>query len=111
MKYYAYLCSTQLKHNVMNKIPVNSSEFRTLVTKSSFTIEQLYNDFDGEVLVLMGNAVLKLLNVIDIEIKMLSSVEVKAIAMDDFNMAEKNIRMIISSINMKALKLETFCLN
>lgn len=95
----------------MNQIPNNSAEFRTLVTKNQLTVEQLYNNFDAKVLALMGNTVLKLMDVINTELMTLTSVEVRAIAMDDFNMAEHNIKVITSTIKLKNLQLKEFCVN
>ena len=86
-------------------------EFRELLTKFKLRADELHNEFDVETLGLMGNASVKLINVLECEKLLLTSVDVKAMIMDDISTVYYNLGVITSAIKFKNLKLEDFCMN
>jgi hypothetical protein len=86
-------------------------KMRELLTKHKLKVDDLYNEFDVETLAIMGNGCMALYEMIDSEFKLLESVYVKAIALDDMTTVTFNLTVITSAINFKRLQLKTFCFN
>jgi hypothetical protein len=92
----------------MNK---DVEKMRDLLTKFKLRADELFNEFDTETLVLMGNASVTLIKLLECDKELLTSAHVKAMVMDDIASVEYNLRVITSTIKFKALQLEGFCMN
>ena len=92
----------------MNEVAL---KMRHLLTKHKLKADELHNEFDVETLVLMGKGCMALYGMIECELKLLHSVYVKAIALDDMQTLISNLTVITSAINLKNLKIEGFCMN
>jgi hypothetical protein len=92
----------------MNEVAL---QMRHLLTKHKLKADDLHNEFDVETLVLMGKGCMALYEKIECELKLLDSVYVKAIALDDMKTVTSNLEVITSAINLKNLKIEGFCFN
>lgn len=74
--------------------------------------DDLINTFETESLLMMQQACVTLEAKTEADKMLVSSVEVKALIMDDLVMIRKNIATLKTAVKLKdELKFETFCLN
>ena len=88
-----------------------AQKMRELLTKFNLYADDIFNQFDGETLLLMLDACRHLDVMLRCEMSVLSSVTVKAMVLDDIRKLESNVKVIKSTINLKNLQLKEFCMN
>ena len=75
-------------------------------------VDKLINTFETKTLLMMQQACITLEAKTEADRMLVSSIEVKAIIMDDLRMIRKNIMTLKTAVKLKGeLKFETFCLN
>lgn len=89
----------------------NAQKMKMLLTKNVFSVDVLVNTFNLETLNLIQQASVSLEASLECERLLLSSVEVKAIVMDDIRTVQKNKAVVKSAMKLKELNFEDFCFN
>jgi hypothetical protein len=89
----------------------NAQKIKELLTKFNLHVDEMYNGFDVEYLILLGKASVTLVDMLECEERIVTSETVKYIVKDDITRVKENLKVIKSTIRLKSLNLEDFCPN
>jgi hypothetical protein len=82
-----------------------AQKIKELLTKFNLHVDEMYNGFDVDYLILLSNASVKLLGMLECEEQILTSESVKSIVRDDMYRVNENLKVITSTIRLNKLEL------